>query len=194
MRPQVIVTLTLPLTLEPEPPAKLAPRAKKPAAPPTVPPVEPPAAKVKPAKAPKPPVPASKTPVPAPAKPAKAEEKTVSAKRGRRSKIPDNLAEQYGQNLSRRAATAPVEVESESPRKRMTREEREKRRQLMAPDPGLLQRLARAHAAASTAPKRASKPRGWELRCGRCGTVTRFTTPGAVCPKCGAIGLKDSLG
>lgn len=198
VRPQIIVTLTLPLTVEPEP----APAAPKPARQKrSVPAVEPAA----PAPAPAP-APAAKTKAPAKPAPAKAKASTPKAKgkakaaaeempkpvkRRGLSKVPDNLAEQYGQNLSRRAVAPAPEVEQETARKRMTREEREKRRQLMAPDPGLLQRLARAHAAASTAPKRVSKPRGWELCCGRCGTVTRFTTPGGICPKCGAIGVKE---
>lgn len=112
----------------------------------------------------------------------------TKAKSSRRSRVPDNLAEQYGQNLSRRPAEPPPTA---SPRKRRTAAEREQRRQLMAPDPGLLQRLARVNDAASKSAKRVPRPRGWQFHCGRCGTRTGFQTPAGLCPGCGAIAVRE---
>lgn len=106
-----------------------------------------------------------------------------------RKRAPKNLAEQYGENVVQKAA--PIALETESPRKRLSRQEREKRRELMKPDESLLERLARANAPTLAKPRRAKKPAGWEFKCGRCGTVSHFQTPGALCPCCGAMALRE---
>lgn len=106
-----------------------------------------------------------------------------------RKRAPKNLAEQYGATTEVR--DAPVALEAETPRKRLSRVAREKRRELMKPDESLLERLARANATTFAKPRRAKKPVGWEFRCGRCGTTSHFQTPGALCPCCGAMALRE---
>ena len=114
-----------------------------------------------------------------------------AAKKTRRTKIPVNLAEQYGQSLSKRVEVgAPVPpVEEETPRKRLNRAERAARRELMTPDDDLRARLHRAQNAVSVA-KPEKRPRGWRFDCGRCGQTSYFQTPGAIC-NCGALALKE---
>lgn len=109
----------------------------------------------------------------------------------RRVKIPVNLAEQYGQSLSKRAETGAVvsAPEEETPRKRLNRAERQARRELMNPDDDLRARLERAHNAVPSAPKE-KRPRGWRFDCGRCGQTSFFQTTGAIC-SCGALAIKD---
>jgi len=109
----------------------------------------------------------------------------------RRVKVPENLAEQYGQSLSKRAESG-VELpvpEDEAPKKRLNRAERAARRELMNPDDDLRARLARAHSAIPSA-KPEKRPRGWRFDCGRCGQTSFFQTPGAICG-CGALAIKD---
>lgn len=117
--------------------------------------------------------------------------KPAPAKRLKKAKVPVNLAEQYGQSLSRRvesgAVTAPVE--EEAPKKRLNRAERAARRELMAPDDDLRARLHRAQNVVPSA-KPQKRPCGWRFDCGRCGQTSYFETPGALC-SCGALAIKE---
>lgn len=117
--------------------------------------------------------------------------KAVAPKRLKRAKVPVNLAEQYGQSLSRRveSGVASAPVEEESPKKRLNRAERAARRELMAPDDELRARLHRAQNAVPSA-KPQKRPRGWRFDCGRCGQTSYFETPGALC-SCGALAIKE---
>lgn len=113
------------------------------------------------------------------------------AKRVKRAKVPLNLAEQYGQSLSKRVGNGvelPV-AEEEAPKKRLNRAERAARRELMNPDDDLRARLLRAqNAVPSVKPEK--RPRGWRFDCGRCGRTSYFETPGALC-SCGALAIKE---
>jgi len=117
--------------------------------------------------------------------------KPAAPAKKRRVKIPVNLAEQYGQSLSKRVETGAVvsAPEEETPRKRLNRAERQARRELMNPDDDLRARLERAHNAVPSAPKE-KRPRGWRFDCGRCGQTSFFQTTGAIC-SCGALAIKD---
>lgn len=108
-----------------------------------------------------------------------------SALKAKRSRVPKDLAQQYGA-VSEEAprVVAPI---GEAPRKRLTRAERAARSQLVRPDDDVLQRLARAGEVARPMQKRG---RGWEFECGFCGRTTRFQTPGALC-ECGAIAVRE---
>ncbi len=127
---------------------------------------------------------AAVAPKPEPKKAASAPPKT------RRPRVPVNLAEQYGQSLSKRVENgAEVVVEEDSPKKRLSRAERQARRELMNPDDDLLARLHRIHNAVPTA-KVEKRPRGWRFDCGRCGQTSYFQTNGAIC-QCGALAIKE---
>ena len=110
-----------------------------------------------------------------------------TAPKVRRSRVPKDLAAQYGGALEAEDAPRPV-AEAPAPRKRLTRAKKEARTQMLQPDEGLLQRLQQANAVEVKKP--ASRGRGWEFECGRCGRVTRFQTPGAIC-ECGAIAVRE---
>lgn len=113
------------------------------------------------------------------------------AKKAKRARVPANLVEQYGQNLSKRVESG-VEippVEDESPKKRLNRAERQARRDLMNPDDDLRARLLRAQSVIPTR-KVEKRPPGWRFDCGRCGKTSYFQTTGAIC-NCGALALKD---
>ncbi|BCM90465.1 hypothetical protein IAD21_02318 [Abditibacteriota bacterium] len=113
-----------------------------------------------------------------------------AVKKSRRPRVPVNLAEQYGQSLSKRVESGiETVVEDESPKKRLSRAERQARRELMSPDDDLLARLHRVHNAVPTA-KPEKRPRGWRFDCGRCGQTSYFQTTGAIC-KCGALAIKE---
>ncbi len=112
-------------------------------------------------------------------------------KRAKRAKVPVNLAEQYGQSLSKRVeggVESPV-AEEETPKKRLNRAERAARRELMNPDDDLRARLQRAQSVVLSA-KTEKRPRGWRFNCGRCGRTSYFETPGALC-SCGALAIKE---
>lgn len=112
-------------------------------------------------------------------------------KKTRRAKVPVNLAEQYGQSLSKRVQSGAevLPVEDEAPKKRLNRAERAARRELMNPDDELRARLQRVQNAAPSA-KPDKRPRGWRFECGRCGQTSFFQTPGALCA-CGALAIKE---
>ena len=120
-----------------------------------------------------------------------AAQKPVAKPKTKRARVPANLAEQYGQNLSKRAESGVeiVPAEDETPKKRMTRVEREARRELMKPDDDLRARLERAHNVVSTR-KPEKRPAGWRFDCGRCGQTSYFQTGGALC-RCGAVAIKE---
>lgn len=115
----------------------------------------------------------------------------AEVKKSRRPRVPANLAEQYGQSLSRRVENGAeaVSAEDESPKKRLSRAERQARRELMNPDDDLLARLHRVHNSVPTT-KPEKRPRGWRFDCGRCGQTSYFQTGGAIC-SCGALAIKE---
>ena len=111
----------------------------------------------------------------------------IIAPKIKRSRVPKDLALQYG--ASPESDVAPrVVAEKPAPRKRLTREAKAARSQMLRPDDGVLQRLQQANAIEVKKP--ASRGRGWEFECGRCGRVSRFQTPGAICA-CGAIAVRE---
>ena len=112
-------------------------------------------------------------------------------KKSKRPRVPVNLAEQYGQSLSKRVENGVenTPVETDSPKKRLSRAERAARRELMNPDEDLMARLQRAHSIIPTV-KAEKRPRGWRFDCGRCGQTSYFQTGGAICG-CGALAIKD---
>lgn len=110
----------------------------------------------------------------------------------KRTRVPADLAERYGENRKERKVAEPSPVAEKKARK--TAEQREKLRQLMTPDDDILQRLARAAAGSSRpAPRQKKATRSkaeWESRCGKCGVTAVFSTPAALCMKCGAITVR----
>lgn len=120
---------------------------------------------------------------------AKAKPKSVNP-RAKRAKVPDNLAEQYGAKVAKRAEMPEIVVlEPETPKRRLTKTERQARRDLMKPD-DVLARLQ----AAQNIPLRQmpveKREKGWKFQCGRCGTTSYFQTPGGVC-ECGALAIRE---
>lgn len=112
---------------------------------------------------------------------------TKVAPKVRRSRAPKDLALQYGAAPATEDVARNV-VEKPAPRKRLTREAKAARSQMLRPDDDVLQRLQQANAVEAKKP--ASRGRGWEFECGRCGRITRFQTPGAICA-CGAIAVRE---
>ena len=106
----------------------------------------------------------------------------------RRSRVPKDLAAQYGAAPATDDGPRHAVVETAAPRKRLTRAKKEARSQLLRADDNVLQRLQQANAIEAKKP--ASRGRGWEFECGCCGRVTRFQTPAALC-ECGAIAVKE---
>lgn len=105
----------------------------------------------------------------------------------KRSRAPKDLAAQYG--AAPETYVAPrVVAEKPAPRKRLTRAAKEARSQMLRPDDDVLQRLQQANSIEVKKP--ATRGRGWEFECGRCGRITRFQTPGAIC-ECGAIAVRE---
>ncbi len=131
--------------------------------------------------------PAAKLEEPAPNAPKaeKAEAREVKAKRAR---VPKDLAAQYGEKAVTRAVAAPVEAEIA--KKRLSKAERQARRDLIKPSEGLMERLARANQITARKPKAEPRGKGWKFVCGRCGTTSYFETPGGLCA-CGTIALKE---
>lgn len=109
--------------------------------------------------------------------------------KGKRVYAPKDLAAQYGEKVVERPTAAPV-LETVAPKKRLNKAEREARRQLIKPDEGLRERLARASQVTVKKVKSEPRGKGWKFECGRCGTVSYFQTPGAVCV-CGTIAIKE---
>lgn len=106
--------------------------------------------------------------------------------KAKRSRVPADLAAQYGEKT---ATSTRVVVEEAPLRKpRRTAAARAKLQQALKPDEGILARLERAKTAGMTkkrVPSRRSK--NWNARCGRCGSQVNLATPAGLCPKCGAI-------
>ncbi len=116
-------------------------------------------------------------------------------KKLRRSRVPGNLAQMYGENAAKRdLETAPAAAEEKKVRR--DAKAREKRRALMQVDDTLLQRLSQSGPAALIVGEeeeaRTRRGRTWTESCGKCGTRSTFRTPGALCPVCGAICLRDA--
>ncbi len=121
--------------------------------------------------------------------PARSDAITASLPKAKRSRVPADFADKYSGPRKERKVVAPIPTVEKKARK--TAQQREKLRQLMTPDDDIVQRLARAANTTSKMP--AHKPRRkaqWESRCGKCGVVATFTTPAAVCAKCGAIAVR----
>ena len=110
-----------------------------------------------------------------------------AAPKARRSRVPKDLAAQYG-GASESADVPRRVVETVAPRKRLTRAEKEARSQLLRAGDEVLQRLQQANTIAAKKPER--RGRGWEFECGCCGRISRFQTPGALC-QCGAIAVRE---
>ncbi len=111
----------------------------------------------------------------------------VAAPKAKRSRVPKDLAAQYG-GASQTEEAPRRAIETVAPRKRLTRAKKEARSQLLRADDEVLQRLQQANAIEAKKPER--RGRGWEFECGCCGRVTRFQTPGAIC-ECGAIAVRE---
>lgn len=105
----------------------------------------------------------------------------------KRSRAPKDLAAQYGGALETEI-TPRIVAEKPAPRKRLTRAAKEARSQMLRPDDDVLLRLQRANSIEVKKP--ATRGRGWEFECGRCGRITRFQTPAAIC-QCGAIAVRE---
>lgn len=127
---------------------------------------------------------------PAVAKPAATKTETGKLK-GKRAYAPKDLAAQYGEKVVERPNAVPV-LEAIAPKKRLSKVEREARRQLIKPDEGLRERLARATQITFKKPKSEPRGKGWKFECGRCGSTSYFQTPGGVCA-CGTIAVKELL-
>ncbi|MDQ3812818.1 MAG: hypothetical protein M3347_02575 [Armatimonadota bacterium] len=132
-------------------------------------------------------------------------EANVKAKRAR---VPKDLAEQYTAKPAKRRKTAARES-AKAQRARRDAEERERLRRLMTPSDDVLRRLSMIGAIASSpaidgeeTQKPASgrkriprtttirRPRRWESRCGKCGTVGTFKAAAGLCARCGAIAVR----
>lgn len=105
----------------------------------------------------------------------------------KRSRAPKDLAAQYG-GAPETGVAPRVVAEKPAPRKRLTRAAKEARSQMLRPDDDVLQRLQQANSI--EVKKSATRGRGWEFECGRCGRITRFQTPAAIC-QCGAIAVRE---
>ena len=107
------------------------------------------------------------------------------APKSRRPRVPADFAQSYGENRKEKAAPAPTATERKA---RKTSEQRARLRQIMTPDDELVARLSRA-SVSSVIPRRtaARRKQDWDSRCGKCGVAATFSTPAALCAKCGAI-------
>jgi rubrerythrin len=113
-------------------------------------------------------------------------------KRVRRARVPENLAQMYGQSEAKRALDVPVEEPKKARRDAATRA---LRRQVMQADERVVERLARAQERSVAAlvvgeDEEVKRKRTWQVRCGRCGASSSFKTPAALCPRCSAICVK----
>jgi rubrerythrin len=123
-------------------------------------------------------------------------EASSAPKKLRRSRVPGNLAQMYGENAAKRDLEPAPAAEPEKKARRDAKA-REKRRALMQVDDTLLQRLSQTKSGPTAltvgedgAPTR--RGRTWQEACGKCGTHSTFRTAGALCPVCGAICLRDA--
>jgi hypothetical protein len=116
----------------------------------------------------------------------------------KRARVPADLALQYGEKATKRNTRADV-IPAKERRARRDAAAREKLRQLMRPDEGIMERLARAGALGgdieTTAKSRPTvrRSRKWEARCGKCGIKGLFATPAALCQKCGTILIRNVI-
>ncbi|PQV64310.1 hypothetical protein B1R32_106156 [Abditibacterium utsteinense] len=119
---------------------------------------------------------------------AKAEVKAKTEVKAKKVRVPKDLAAQYGEKISDRPAS--LSIEPESPKKRLTKVERQARRDLIKPSEGLMERLARANQISLRKPPSEPRGKGWKFACGRCGAISYFQTPGGLCT-CGTIAVKE---
>jgi hypothetical protein len=108
--------------------------------------------------------------------------------------VPKNLAAMYGESEAKRDV-APT-AQTEKKRARRDAKTRALRKSLVQADASLLERLSAPAASAlvvgedeATAKRRS---RVWQAACGKCGASATFRTPGALCPGCHAICLRDA--
>lgn len=120
---------------------------------------------------------------------------TATMPKARRVRAPKDLATQYGEKATR----TPRVTEATARRARRDAQARERLRQIMTPDEDVMRRLSRAGAISSSLisdeepPRRTQKPRRarqWDWRCGKCGAKDSFSTPAALCARCGAIAVR----
>ena len=117
-----------------------------------------------------------------------ANDSTTKIVKVKRSRVPKDFAQTYGENIKQRTSEVLPARERKA---RKTAAEREQRRALMTPDDDILQRLARAQTTTTKVkkmPLRRSK--NWQSRCGKCGVVTTFSTVASLCSRCGAIAVR----
>ncbi len=108
--------------------------------------------------------------------------------KAKRARVPKDLAAQYGEKVVARAPVTPIEPEAA--KKRLSKVERQARRDLIRPSEDLIARLARASQISAQKPKAEPRGKGWKFQCGRCGTTSYFETPGGLCV-CGTIAVKE---
>jgi hypothetical protein len=126
------------------------------------------------------------------------EQKSIQV--SRRKRAPKDLATQYGENTA--SKSAPVVAPSPK-KKRRSAKVRQQRQELIAPNEGVLERLAHADALASAVKAtivaaneadngehQGRRSRRWESLCGKCGSQNKFSSPAGICPHCGAIAVK----
>ena len=132
---------------------------------------------------------AQKIPV---AKPEAAKPEVEKPKRVRRARVPENLAQMYGQSEARRALDVPAE--EARPARRDARS-RALRKQVIQAGERVVARLAQVQER-TVAPlvvgeeEDAPRKRSWQTRCGKCGASSSFKTAAALCPGCSAICVK----
>ena len=107
--------------------------------------------------------------------------------KAKRSRVPKDFADKYSAPQKERKVVAALPIAEKKARK--TAQQREQQRQLMTPDDDLVQRLSRV-ATVKVAPSKPRRKAQWESRCGKCGVTTTFSTPAALCAKCGAIAVR----
>lgn len=126
----------------------------------------------------------------------KAAPEKAAPKKVRRSRVPGNMAQMYGESAAKRdPAAAPAAPEAKKPRR--DAKTRALRKSVIQVDGALLERLSQGAAASLVVGEESAAParrgRNWQAWCGKCGTRSTFRTPGALCPVCGAICLRDAV-
>ena len=107
--------------------------------------------------------------------------------KAKRTRVPADLAAQYGERMNLKAEARPVVEEAKPRRPRRDAAARAKLKELLRPDETLVERLARANTVSlpKRTPTRRSK--NWRTRCGKCGTEGNFAVAAALCSRCGTI-------
>ena len=132
----------------------------------------------------------------APATKANGAAKTKDAKpeagvsKAKRTRVPADLAAQYGERTNLKAEARPAVPEAKPRRPRRDAAARAKLKELLRPDETFVERLARANSV--SAPRRVTtrRSKNWRTRCGKCGTEGSFAIAAALCSRCGTILLR----